>query len=259
MAYLFRDWRMYQAVVGVPFLLFFAYLFFIPESVRWLISRERKEEAKSVLTRVAKVNKVIMPVITEDEDTSTFTDDEESNSAGATGGNIGVSAMFTNSTLRGRFCVMALNWMVATLGYYGLGLSSASLSSDPFTSFALSASMEIPAYLFCVFCLDKAGRKAILAFSQILAGSTCIIAGVLPSHLTLLTTILSLLGKFGASAAFSIVFVFTAELFPTPVRNSAIGLCSTSARVGGLLTPTIASLSSTNPLLTFMIIGCSSR
>ena len=39
---------------------------------------------------------------------------------------------------------MAVNWAVATLGYYGLGLSSATLTSDPFLSFALSAATEIP-------------------------------------------------------------------------------------------------------------------
>ena len=76
--------------------------------------------------------------------------------------------------------------------------------------------------------------------------------------------LLSLLGKFGAAAAFSIVFLYTAELFPTPIRlalkylvvknhdmqladnqftrpiktferNQAVGACSLVARIGGVL------------------------
>jgi len=256
MAYLVRDWRMYQTLLAIPFFSFFAYVFFLPESVRWLISRGRKTEAKVVLCRVAKVNKVILPQMDEDDDETDSLPEMENNSSKPA--NAGMSQIFLNPTLCLRFFIMALNWVVATLGYYGLSLSSAGLSDDPFTSFALSATMEIPAYLFCISCLDKAGRKGILAFSQILAGTTCLTAALMPAHLATFTTILTLIGKFGASASFAIVFIFTAELFPTPVRNSAIGLCSTSARVGGLLAPTIASLASTNPLLPFLIMGCCS-
>lgn len=39
MAYLIRDWRMYQTLLAIPFFSFFAYVFLMPESVRWLISR----------------------------------------------------------------------------------------------------------------------------------------------------------------------------------------------------------------------------
>merc|ERR1711874_225926 len=108
--------------------------------------------------------------------------------------------------------------------------------------------------------LDICGRKYILAFSQILAGTTCILAAIIPESSTemfYLRTSLALLGKFGASAGFAIVYVFTAELFPTPVRNSAVGLCSTFARVGGMLAPVVSDLGVYAPSIPFIIMGSS--
>ena len=120
--------------------------------------------------------------------------------------------------------------------------------------------MEILSYIFCMIFLDRFGRKSILAFSQILAGTTCILAAVLPQEpveIFYLKTALSLLGKFGATAGFAIVFVFTAELFPTPVRNSAVGLWSTFARIGGMLAPVVADLAVYAPSIPFIIMGSS--
>ena len=42
------------------------------------------------------------------------------------------------------------------------------------------------------------------------------------------------MGKFGASISFFIVYLYTAELFPTTVRNQAVGICSLVARIGGI-------------------------
>ena len=53
---------------------------------------------------------------------------------------------------------------------------------------------------------------------------------------------LSMIGKFGISAAFAIIYVFSAELFPTMVRNSGMGSSSVCARVGGIASPYIADL-----------------
>jgi len=46
---------------------------------------------------------------------------------------------------------------------------------------------------------------------------------------------MSLIGKFGASAVWGIVFVYTAEMFPTVIRNQAVGACSLVARIGGVI------------------------
>ena len=46
-------------------------------------------------------------------------------------------------------------------------------------------------------------------------------------------------GKFFCAAAFSIVYVYAGELFPTVVRNVGVGSSSMCARVAGLLQPHI--------------------
>ena len=48
-----------------------------------------------------------------------------------------------------------------------------------------------------------------------------------------------ILGKFGASAAFALLYVYTAELYPTEIRGTALGLCCMMARVGGFVAPQV--------------------
>jgi hypothetical protein len=51
-----------------------------------------------------------------------------------------------------------------------------------------------------------------------------------------------MIGKFGISASFSIIYVYSAEVFPTVVRNVGVGSGSMHARIGGLVAPQIARL-----------------
>merc|ERR1719312_1392188 len=117
------------------------------------------------------------------------------------------------------------------------------------------AFVELMAYVIMLFVLDFTGRRPVLSFCQLLAGLSCVSAGFVPMSYYWLRLCLALVGKMGASAGFAVVFVYSAELFPTPVRNSAIGLCSTLARIGALLAPAIASLESVLAFLPFLIMG----
>lgn len=46
-----------------------------------------------------------------------------------------------------------------------------------------------------------------------------------------------MLGKFGVTSAFAMLYVFTAELYPTLVRNMAVGIASMASRVGSIIAP----------------------
>ncbi|XP_013380106.1 organic cation transporter protein-like [Lingula anatina] len=55
-AYALRHWRYLQAAITAPALLLAVYTWTVPESIRWLLSRGRKEDAKQVAKRVARQN-----------------------------------------------------------------------------------------------------------------------------------------------------------------------------------------------------------
>ncbi|NWU10637.1 S22AD protein, partial [Cephalopterus ornatus] len=68
-------------------------------------------------------------------------------------------------------------------------------------------------------------------------------------------TVLAVIGKFTATAAFSASYVYSAELFPTVVRQTGVGLCSTVARVAGILAPLIIPLKQYHQAIPMAIFG----
>ncbi|CAG5134164.1 unnamed protein product [Candidula unifasciata] len=154
--------------------------------------------------------------------------------------------MFTIPRLLFRSLIIFFNWFVASLVYYGLSLNVGNLSGDIYLNFFLSSLVELAAYIFCLVVLDYTGRKALQCFSMLLSGVACICT-LFPvifgdSGISWVTMVLSLVGKFGASAGFAVIYIFTAELFPTAMRNSGIGISSLCARLGGILAPYIADV-----------------
>ncbi|NXK21275.1 S22AD protein, partial [Arenaria interpres] len=68
-------------------------------------------------------------------------------------------------------------------------------------------------------------------------------------------TVLATIGKFTATASFSTSYVYAAELFPTIVRQTGVGLCSMSARVAGIVAPLIRLLSEYHRAIPMAIFG----
>eukprot|EP00092_Neocalanus_flemingeri_P029516 GFUD01032052.1.p1 GENE.GFUD01032052.1~~GFUD01032052.1.p1 ORF type:complete len:317 (-),score=69.35 GFUD01032052.1:68-1018(-) len=240
-----RDWQLLSLVLSAPNILLLSYWWLIPESPRWLISKNKTEQLMKVLQNAADTNKKVLPNLLEDK-----------SSQKSAGSKASILDLFRPATILIRSATMFFNWLVATMCYYGLTSAAATLTPDLYVNFMLAIFVEIPAHFALLLVLDRLGRKPVLGLSQILAGVTCIGAGLITSEsLRWLQITLALVGKFGATASFAVVFVYTAEMFPTEIRSSAVGASSLCGRVGGILAPQIASLSSVWLPLPLLIMG----
>jgi len=57
----------------------------------------------------------------------------------------------------------------------------------------------------------------------------------------------------GAQASFLLIYSVTADIYPTILRGTGIGLGSMTARIGGIATPFTVELQRTIPWLTQVI------
>lgn len=61
-----------------------------------------------------------------------------------------------------------------------------------------------------------------------------------------ITLSLVLLGKFGILAGISVLYIFTGELSPTVIRNTALSYCASFSRVGSSVSPYLLQLGETS-------------
>nr|XP_053651859.1 organic cation transporter protein-like [Cherax quadricarinatus] len=153
------------------------------------------------------------------------------------------------------FDILALDRVVAALVFYGLSSNSSSLGGNIFVDFISTMLVEIPSCIFDILALDRLGRKGTLSLSYLLGGVSCFITGFIPQDNYWVVVGLSLLGKFGITAAFNSLYIYSAEIFPTEYRTMGVGTCSMSARLGAILAPFIASLADTYKPLPLLIFG----
>lgn len=99
------------------------------------------------------------------------------------------------------------------------------------------------------------GRKRSQMITLILAGIMMLGVVLSPSHGPS-RLLFMLLGKMCIQGAFNILYIFTSELYPTVIRNSAVGTCSMVARMGAGVTGYLAILSDvTMPTAPMIIFG----
>uniref|UniRef100_A0A0N4Z4Y4 MFS domain-containing protein n=1 Tax=Parastrongyloides trichosuri TaxID=131310 RepID=A0A0N4Z4Y4_PARTI len=232
LAYLIRDYRLLQASIALPTILFISYYFLVPESPRWLVSKKRYQEADKILKKAAKINKSSMPEKWWEE-----LDSLDENKEKIQQRDYGYIDLFKTPKLRLRSIVAFFIWPVVSMVYYGVSMKPDFLGGDPYITFIFGGIMELPAMILVYFTIDRFGRKPLLGGGYLVC-AFCMILSLFLDDLKLhwvVNLILYSLVKGSITLVYASIYAFTPELFPTVIRNTAMGLCSTFARIGAIL------------------------
>lgn len=244
-----KDRQMLQIIYGLHAVVLLGHFWLMDESPRWLWAQGRIKESVTIVKKALKMNG--NPInLDEAEFVSTGKaqerrDDED---------DAGVLDLLKTPNLRKKTLNVCLCWFANSLVYYGLSLNTGSLQGNPYIIlFAISA-VELPSYVITVYLMDRLGRRPLTSFNMIVGGICCIIAANLTTGSTAATGIV-VVGKFLIASSFAIIYNYSAELFPTVIRNSAMGIGAMCARTSGALTPLITLLDSFDPKLPSIIFA----
>lgn len=246
---LIKDRQMLQIVYGLHGLIFIGHWWLLDESPRWLWMQGRIKEAIAIVAKGVTMNSTGMQI-----DINAFMQKAKLQKTNDDKQSAGLSDLFKTANLRLKTLNVCLCWFANSLVYYGLSLSTGKLYGNPFLILFIMGLVEYPSYLVIVMILDRLGRRPIISIYMIAGGICCIIAANI-SHGSNISTGVVMLGKLFIAGSFAVIYNYSAELFPTVVRNSAMGLGAMCARLSGALTPLITLLDSFDPKIPAITFG----
>ncbi|XP_053703356.1 solute carrier family 22 member 4-like [Synchiropus splendidus] len=243
-----REWHLLMIPMAACGLIYIPIWWLVPESPRWLFSQGRVKEAESILIYAAKRNRIVPPetIFSQDEIDAALNANEKKH-------NLFVVLRDCNVFIILLLC--SFLWVIITIGYFALILNTSNLHGDPYLNAFLSAVAEVPAYLIALALLRFFSRHFCQSSTLFVGGVMILCVHLIPIDLPWVGVLLEMLGKFGITAAFCIVYTVSSELFPTVIRNSAMGCCAMAARLGTIISPFIIYIGQFYKALPYILMG----
>ncbi|XP_032516727.1 organic cation transporter protein-like isoform X2 [Danaus plexippus] len=246
------NWRQLQLALSVPGCFLLLMWFVLPESPRWLLNMGRTEEAREILERAAKFNKrntvadidklLLLHKVEEDREEPS------------------VLMLFKGYLLKRTFCLF-IAWFSMTIAYYGLllNIGKFNLGNLHLTSIILAV-VEVPAIALSIPILLKAGRRIPICITMFVCGVACVtseLLSILYDDVWIIIFCL-MVGKFAIGATNMMLPIYTAELYPTVIRNLGVGASQISSGLALICIPYLWELTKLNehlPLVTIAALG----
>uniref|UniRef100_A0A2M4CZ55 Putative organic cation transporter n=1 Tax=Anopheles darlingi TaxID=43151 RepID=A0A2M4CZ55_ANODA len=256
-----RNWRTLTRALFLPGVLSLPLLWTTVESMRWLLTKGHHREVIRILRRIAKANG--RPALSE-ELLAKFTAQQQAKAGPQDHPDRIKEKSFVQllaETCRHRRLMLRIVncsfcWFTNAMVYYGLTLNSVTLAGDKYGNFILITLAAIPPSVAINCILNRYGRRKTQCGSLLLCGLFCLLTLTALKDIGAWANVtLFLLSKMAISLSFSTLYIYTAEIFPTSLRQSFISFCSMVGRFGSMLAPQMPLLQALWAPLPMVLFG----
>nr|XP_001337264.3 solute carrier family 22 member 7 isoform X1 [Danio rerio] len=235
-AYFIRDWRWLTVAVTSPLVLCTILWWWVPESARWLIANGDVEKAHyylhkcAVMNRKAEVTSRIKPealaISVSDQGKKKYT----------------YLDLVRTPKMRKLAMLTGTVWFCVATMTYGISLNITGFGLNMYLTQFVYGAIEVPSKLIVYYLLEKIGRRKTEAGAQLFAGISLMINIFIPKDQWIGRTVVAVLGKGFAVAAFCTIVLYSSELYPTVLRQNGMGYNSFLARLGVSVAPLVLLL-----------------
>ena len=234
-SWLFPRWTSLQLALTVPILVVFAgplaFLLF-PESPRWLIAHGLVQEAETAMDQIAEANGK--------EYRRDCTNSLIALSESYAMDNVSICDLFkTPGICRSTFLLYYI-WFCFISIYNCLILNTKSLiPGNMSVNIEILGSLEVLASFLILPILSYVPRRISVCLCMICTGSSFLACTFAKEEQ--LKQIFAQVGQFSNTVCLWIMFVYTAEIYPTAIRNMGLGTSNAIGRLGASLAPLLVS------------------
>ncbi|KAA8583240.1 hypothetical protein FQN60_015786 [Etheostoma spectabile] len=205
----------------------------LPKSARWLMANDKKEEAWELIQKAAQMNG---KPLTKDLEMCQVYEIKEKTEGKK---NHSFIDLVRTPKMRKQSLIVFYLWFANVLVYYGLSLNISDFGMNIYLTQMIFGLVEMPARTIILFTLNRSRKFTQITFLAV-GGTACLLTIFIPSELSVIKTVLAMIGKFGITASLSVIYVYSAEVFPTVIRTispqAPMVLCGLCPLLGSALT-----------------------
>lgn len=162
--------------------------------------------------------------------------------------------IITFNSQRKNFILNTFIWLGAGFSFYGIILNLGHMGGDFFADSILAFTGEMLSELSSGWMAEIFGRILVMQAGSFLGATAFLLYFIVSSPF--LKSIFIFLSTFGFAALFNVIFIFTPELFPTPIRATICGFSYLTSRLGAMIvSPITQTFGPTHANILFIIFG----